>query len=102
MELFRAAPHFCWSNSTPKLSLAYGLEQFTSSYSSQTHLLLAAAVLFTLPIIVVFLLAQRAFVSGLATLRDQGLSARFRRDCLPLVALFFAGTLDAAWKRRTA
>ena len=50
-----------------KFPLAYGLERFVSSYSDQTHLLLAAAVLFTLPIVVLFLLAQRTFIRGIAT-----------------------------------
>lgn len=52
-------------NDKDKFPLAYGLEQFVSAYSDQTHLLLAAAVLFTLPILVLFLLAQRSFVEGL-------------------------------------
>lgn len=47
--------------------LAYGLEQFVSSYSDQTHLLLAAATLFTLPIVVLFFLTQRTFLKGIAT-----------------------------------
>ena len=50
-----------------KFPLAYGLERFVSSYSDQTHLLLAAAVLFTVPIIVLFFLTQRTFVKGIAT-----------------------------------
>ena len=50
-----------------KFPLAYGLEQFVSSHSSDTHLLMAAAVLFTLPIVVLFFLAQRAFIRGIAT-----------------------------------
>ncbi|MEX0819530.1 MAG: carbohydrate ABC transporter permease [Pirellulaceae bacterium] len=50
-----------------KFPLAYGLEQFVSSYSDQTHLLLAAATLFTLPIVILFLLTQRLFLQGIAT-----------------------------------
>ncbi|MEO8497424.1 MAG: carbohydrate ABC transporter permease [Planctomycetota bacterium] len=50
-----------------KFPLAYGLEQFVSSYSDQTHLLLAAATLFTLPIVILFLLTQRTFLQGIAT-----------------------------------
>ncbi len=50
-----------------KFPLAYGLEQFVSAYSDQTHLLLAAAVLFTLPMVVLFLITQRAFLRGIAT-----------------------------------
>lgn len=50
-----------------KFPLAYGLEQFVSSHSSQTHLLMAAAVLFTLPILVLFFFTQRLFLRGIAT-----------------------------------
>lgn len=50
-----------------KFPLAYGLERFISTYSDQTHLLLAAAVLFTLPILILFFLAQRTFIRGIAT-----------------------------------
>jgi multiple sugar transport system permease protein len=50
-----------------KFPLAYGLEQFISSYADQTHLLLAASVLFTLPIVILFLLTQRTFLKGIAT-----------------------------------
>jgi multiple sugar transport system permease protein len=50
-----------------RFPLAYGLEQFVSSYSSQTNLLMAGAVLFTLPIIVLFFLTQRTFLKGIAT-----------------------------------
>jgi multiple sugar transport system permease protein len=54
-------------NDPKKFPLAYGLERFVSSYGSQTHLLLAAAVLFTLPIIVLFFLAQKTFIQGITT-----------------------------------
>jgi multiple sugar transport system permease protein len=47
--------------------LAYGLEQFVSAHSSETHLLMAAALMFTLPIVVLFLLTQRTFLHGIAT-----------------------------------
>ena len=54
--------------SDPKqFPLAYGLEQFVSSYSDQTNLLLAAATLFTLPVLILFLLTQRTFMKGIAT-----------------------------------
>ena len=55
-----------------KFPLAYGLEQFVSSYSDQTHLLLAAAVLFTLPMVVLFLVAQQTFLKGIATTGIKG------------------------------
>ena len=50
-----------------KFPLTYGLERFVSSRSSDTHLLMAAAVLFTLPIVIAFFLAQRSFVRGVVT-----------------------------------
>lgn len=50
-----------------KLPLAYGLERYVSSYGDQTHLLLAAAVLFSLPLVFIFFLAQRVFVEGIST-----------------------------------
>lgn len=50
-----------------QLPLAYGLERFISSYSNQTHLLLAASVLFTLPIVILFFFTQRTFIKGIAT-----------------------------------
>ena len=50
-----------------RFPLAYGLEQFQSAYGSQTNLLMAAAVLFTVPTAVLFLLAQRTFIRGIAT-----------------------------------
>lgn len=50
-----------------KFPLAYGLEQFVSSHSSQTELLMAAAVLFTLPLLILFFVTQRTFMKGIAT-----------------------------------
>ena len=55
-----------------KFPLAYGLEQYVSAHSQQTHLLLAAATLFTLPIVVLFLFAQRTFIRGIATTGIKG------------------------------
>lgn len=54
-------------NDPAKFPLAYGLEQFVSSHSSRIDLLMAAATLFTLPIVVLFFLAQRTFVRGITT-----------------------------------
>ncbi len=50
-----------------KFPLAYGLEQFVSSYADQTHLLLAATVLFALPVVVLVLCFQRLLGQGIAT-----------------------------------
>lgn len=54
-------------NDPEKFPLAYGLERFVSAYGDQTHLLLAASVMFTLPIILLFFLAQRTFIQGITT-----------------------------------
>lgn len=59
-------------NDPEKFPLAYGLERFVSAYSDQTHLLLAAAVLFTLPIVLLFFFAQRTFVQGISTTGIKG------------------------------
>ena len=48
-----------------KFPLAYGLEQFVSSYADQTHLLMAASVMFTLPMIILFFVAQKSFIRGI-------------------------------------
>lgn len=55
-----------------KFPLAYGLEQFVGSHSSETHLLMAAAVLFTLPILVLFFAAQKTFMRGISTTGIKG------------------------------
>ncbi len=54
-------------NDPDKFPLAYSLERFVSAYSDQTNLLLAAAVLFTLPPMILFFLTQRTFVRGIST-----------------------------------
>jgi multiple sugar transport system permease protein len=59
-------------NDPERFPLAYGLEQFVSAHSSEMNLLLAAATLFTLPIAVLFLLAQRTFVRGITTTGMKG------------------------------
>lgn len=59
-------------NDPERFPLAYGLEQFVSAHSSEMHLLLAAAVLFTLPMVLLFFFAQRLFVRGIATTGIKG------------------------------
>ena len=54
-------------NDPQKFPLAYGLERFVSSYADQTHLLLAAAVLFMLPIVILFFVVQQTLIRGIAT-----------------------------------
>jgi len=50
-----------------KFPLSYGLEQFVSAHSTQANLLMAASVLFTLPMVVLFFLTQKTFLRGIAT-----------------------------------
>ena len=59
-------------NDPEKFPLAYGLERFVSSYGDQTHLLMAAAGMFTLPLVILFFLAQKTFVQGIATTGVKG------------------------------
>lgn len=54
-------------NDPSKYTLAYGLQQFMSAYGGQWAQLMAASIVFTLPIVVLFFLAQRTFIQGIAT-----------------------------------
>ncbi|MBI5093830.1 MAG: carbohydrate ABC transporter permease [Candidatus Hydrogenedentes bacterium] len=54
-------------NDPSKYTLAYGLEQFMSSYGGEWAQLMAGACIFTIPVIVLFFLAQRTFIQGIAT-----------------------------------
>ena len=54
-------------NDPDKFTLAYGLQQFLSVQGGQWPLLMAASLLFALPVIVLFFLAQRTFIQGIAT-----------------------------------
>ncbi|GAB3918794.1 ABC transporter permease [Microlunatus endophyticus] len=53
-------------NSTNLATLPLALAQFSGQYFSTTTLLMAASAISILPVIVVFLLAQRYFVQGIA------------------------------------
>jgi len=48
-----------------KFTLAIGLAQFRSMYSAQWHLLMAASTVVTLPIVIIFFIAQRYFIQGI-------------------------------------
>lgn len=50
-----------------KYTLGYGLQQFLSNYGSEWSKLMAASVVFTLPVVILFFLAQRTFIQGIAT-----------------------------------
>jgi multiple sugar transport system permease protein len=54
-------------NDPGKYTLAYGLQQFLSSYGGQWAKLMAASTVFTLPIIVLFFFAQKTFIQGIST-----------------------------------
>ena len=54
-------------NDPAKYPLAYGLEQFVSHYGGFYAELMAAATVFTLPIILLFFFAQKTFVQGIST-----------------------------------
>jgi multiple sugar transport system permease protein len=52
-------------NDGDKYTLPLGLQAFTGLYTSQWHLLMAAAVIVTLPVVIMFFFAQRYFVEGI-------------------------------------
>ena len=54
-------------NDPSKYTLAYGLQQFLSVHGSEWARLMAASTLFVLPIILLFFLAQKTFIQGVAT-----------------------------------
>ena len=54
-------------NDPSKYTLAYGLQQFMSSYGGQWAELMAASTMFTLPAIILFFLAQKTFIQGIVT-----------------------------------
>jgi multiple sugar transport system permease protein len=54
-------------NDPQKYTVAYGLQQFLSRNGGQWTMLMAASTLFVLPIFIVFLLAQKTFIQGIAT-----------------------------------
>ena len=46
--------------------VALGLAEFTGIYTSQWHLLMAAATVVIAPVLILFLFAQRYFIKGIA------------------------------------
>lgn len=59
-------------NDPARYTLAYGLQQFMSSYGGKWAQLMAAATLFTAPVILLFFLAQKTFIQGIATTGSKG------------------------------
>ncbi|MCL5036267.1 MAG: carbohydrate ABC transporter permease [Chloroflexi bacterium] len=65
---------FCWNdflgpliyiNSMDKRTIALGLNSFLGMYGGDWNLMMAASVIFLLPCLVIFFLAQKAFVQGI-------------------------------------
>lgn len=54
-------------NKRDKMTLSLGLQQFLNEYTIDWTQLMAAAVIFVLPILALFLIFQRNFVEGIAT-----------------------------------
>ncbi len=54
-------------DSNSKKTLALGLKNFVSLYGQDYHLLMAASLLVSIPIAVIFLVGQRYFIQGIAT-----------------------------------
>jgi multiple sugar transport system permease protein len=48
------------------LTLSVGIRWFVSQYGSEFHLLMAASTIALLPVIIVFFVAQKQFVRGIA------------------------------------
>ena len=59
-------------NDPSRYTLAYGLQQFMSSYGGKWAQLMAGACVFTLPIILLFFLAQKTFIQGISTTGEKG------------------------------
>lgn len=59
-------------NDPQRYTLAYGLQQFMSSYGGKWAELMAGATLFTVPIIVLFFLTQKTFIQGIVTTGSKG------------------------------
>jgi multiple sugar transport system permease protein len=53
-------------NDSRKYTLAIGLSQFKGQYTSEWGLLMAASTLVILPVLILFFVAQRYFVEGIA------------------------------------
>ncbi len=59
-------------NDPSRYTLAYGLQQFLSAYGGKWAQLMAASTMFIAPVIVLFFLAQKTFIQGIATTGSKG------------------------------
>jgi len=60
-------PPLIYLNKPAMYTMALGLGSFKSEYETQWALWMAASVIFTVPMILLFFLAQRFFIEGIAT-----------------------------------
>lgn len=59
-------------NDSRQYTLALGLAEFTGLYTSQWHLLMAAATVVLVPVLILFFVAQRYFIEGIALTGTKG------------------------------
>ncbi len=59
-------------NDSRQFTLALGLAEFTGLYTSQWHLLMAASTVVLLPVLILFFVAQRYFIEGIALTGSKG------------------------------
>jgi len=50
-----------------KYTLSIGLQNFLTTTRQEWELLMAAATMFTMPLIILFFIGQKQFISGIAT-----------------------------------
>ncbi len=59
-------------NDSRQFTLALGLAEFTGLYTSQWHLLMAASTMVIIPVLILFFIAQRYFIEGIALTGTKG------------------------------
>lgn len=59
-------------NDPSKYTISYGLQQFLSSHEGKWAQLMAASMIFTIPVILLFFFAQKTFIQGIATTGSKG------------------------------
>ena len=62
-----------WLPDETKWTIPLALQSFTGSYATQWNYFMAADILYMLPILVLFLVAQKYFMQGLGSLNNAGL-----------------------------
>ena len=64
-----------------KYTLSIGLQMFLTTARQEWDLLMAAGVMFTLPLIIIFFLAQKQFISGISTTSGLKIKAGELKSC---------------------